>query len=140
MFLLNSRVSSPLGPFTVTTLSLLVISTPAGNVITLLPIRDIVLFSPVRLSSRLCDEFSRGCSNHFYQSVDGLNSVEKEFSTCFTRFMILPNVSDNFSTNVLLTSFFICQKTFRSRYDRNTKSVKNFWHVFTFCVNTKTWF
>src|SRR3712207_3654753 len=60
IFLLNSRVSSPLDPFTVTTLSLLMISTPAGIIITLLPIRDILIFSPVKLSGRLRDEFSRG--------------------------------------------------------------------------------
>jgi len=34
-----------LGPFTVITLSLLVSSTPAGNTITLLPIRDMFIFS-----------------------------------------------------------------------------------------------
>jgi len=57
MFLLNSRVSSPLGPLTVTTLSLFVTSTPVGKVITLLPIRDIVFNSPVRLSSHKVTSF-----------------------------------------------------------------------------------
>ncbi len=64
MFLLNSRVSSPLGPFTVTTLSLLVISTPAGNTITLLPIRDIVFYSPVKLSRPLRASFHKVTSFH----------------------------------------------------------------------------